>query len=47
MTIEMAEDRAYTIDESVRYRALVDAITDYAVYMLDRDGVVTSWNPGA
>src|ERR1700744_1364007 len=30
-----------------RYRLLVDAITDYAIYMLDRKGHVTSWNPGA
>src|ERR1700748_331592 len=30
-----------------RYRLLVQAITDYAIYMLDRDGHVTSWNPGA
>ena len=30
-----------------RYRLLVEAITDYAIYMLDPDGVVTSWNPGA
>jgi PAS domain S-box-containing protein len=30
-----------------RYRLLVDAITDYAIYMLDPDGRVTSWNPGA
>lgn len=30
-----------------RYRLLVDAITDYAIYMLDRDGHVSSWNPGA
>ncbi|WP_038936056.1 hybrid sensor histidine kinase/response regulator, partial [Bradyrhizobium japonicum] len=30
-----------------RYRLLVEAITDYAIYMLDRDGHVTSWNPGA
>ncbi|MDI3560620.1 PAS domain S-box protein [Bradyrhizobium sp. Arg816] len=30
-----------------RYRLLVEAITDYAIYMLDRDGRVTSWNPGA
>ena len=26
---------------------LVDAVTDYAIYMLDPDGIVTSWNPGA
>jgi PAS domain S-box-containing protein len=30
-----------------RYRLLVDAITDYAIYMLDPTGKVTSWNPGA
>lgn len=30
-----------------RYRLLVDAITDYAIYMLDPDGRVSSWNPGA
>ena len=30
-----------------RYRLLIDAITDYAIYMLDPTGVVTSWNPGA
>jgi len=35
-----------TLDES-RYRLLIDAITDYAIYMLDPTGVVTSWNPGA
>ena len=30
-----------------RYRLLVEAVTDYAIYLLDRSGVVTSWNPGA
>jgi PAS domain S-box-containing protein len=30
-----------------RYRLLVESITDYAIYMLDREGHVTSWNPGA
>src|ERR1700754_3032674 len=30
-----------------RYRLLVDAITDYAIYMLDASGRVSSWNPGA
>jgi PAS domain S-box-containing protein len=33
--------------ENGRYRLLVDAITDYAIYMLDPDGVVTNWNAGA
>jgi PAS domain S-box-containing protein len=30
-----------------RYRLLVDAITDYAIYMLDTSGCVSSWNAGA
>jgi PAS domain S-box-containing protein len=30
-----------------RYRLLVNSITDYAIYMLDLGGIVTSWNPGA
>ncbi|MFB9949449.1 PAS domain S-box protein [Rhizobium puerariae] len=34
------------LDEE-RYRLLVEAITDYAIYMLDADGRVASWNPGA
>jgi len=29
------------------YRLLVASITDYAIYMLDARGHVTSWNPGA
>ena len=33
-------------DES-RYRLLVDAITDYAIFMLDAQGLVSSWNVGA
>ncbi len=30
-----------------RYRLLIEAITDYAIYMLDANGIVSSWNPGA
>ena len=30
-----------------RYRLLIESITDYAIYMLDPAGHVTSWNPGA
>lgn len=43
---EMGE-MAATIGEGDRYRLLIDAISDYAIYMLDVDGRVTSWNPGA
>jgi PAS domain S-box-containing protein len=34
------------VDEG-RYRLLVDAITDYAIFMLGPAGEVTSWNRGA
>jgi len=37
---------ASLLDEE-RYRLLIDAITDYAIYMLDTDGRVASWNLGA
>jgi PAS domain S-box-containing protein len=30
-----------------RFRLLIDAVTDYAIYMLDPEGYVVSWNPGA
>ena len=40
-------EKATSIEDGDRYRLLIDAITDYAIYMLDPDGRVTSWNPGA
>ena len=30
-----------------RYRLLIEAVTDCAIFMLDGSGVVTSWNSGA
>ena len=30
-----------------RYRLLLHAITDYAIFMLEPNGIVSSWNPGA
>ncbi|HEX4928090.1 MAG TPA: PAS domain S-box protein [Burkholderiales bacterium] len=30
-----------------RFRLMVDAVKDYAIFMLDADGRVVSWNPGA
>ncbi|WP_181885611.1 hybrid sensor histidine kinase/response regulator [Trinickia dinghuensis] len=30
-----------------RFRLLVDSVVDYAIFMLDVDGYVTSWNAGA
>ena len=36
-----------SLTDEGRYRLLIDAVTDYAIYMLDPEGIVTSWNPGA
>jgi PAS domain S-box-containing protein len=30
-----------------RFQLLIDSVTDYAIYMLDPDGTVVSWNSGA
>lgn len=29
------------------FRRLVDAVSDYAIFLLDPNGTITSWNPGA
>ncbi|WP_095056157.1 PAS domain-containing sensor histidine kinase [Pseudomonas sp. Irchel s3f7] len=44
----MSEDRTRSnaIDDS-RFRLLIDAVIDYAIYMIDPDGIITSWNAGA
>ena len=33
--------------EAKRYRLLVESISDYAIYMLDPGGSITTWNAGA
>jgi PAS domain S-box-containing protein len=35
------------VGDAGRYRLLVESVTDYAIYMLDPTGIVTSWNAGA
>lgn len=35
------------LTEDGRFRLLVDAITDYAIYMLTPEGRISSWNAGA
>jgi PAS domain S-box-containing protein len=30
-----------------RFRLMIEGVVDYAIYMLDAEGVVTSWNAGA
>lgn len=40
-----AEDSLREKEE--RLRTLIDSIQDYAIFMLDRKGRITTWNPGA
>jgi PAS domain S-box-containing protein len=35
------------LGDAERFRFLVSAVTDYAIYMLDPDGNIVSWNAGA
>lgn len=45
--MDMPKHPSSSITEAERYRLLVDAVIDYAIYMLDPAGFVSSWNPGA
>jgi PAS domain S-box-containing protein len=45
--VDQAERLDPLLTDDGRYRLLVEAVTDYAIYMLDPTGMVTSWNPGA
>ncbi len=40
-------DTQASLNDDDRYRLLIEGITDYAIYMLDPEGQVTSWNAGA
>ncbi|RQG91619.1 PAS domain S-box protein [Natrarchaeobius halalkaliphilus] len=46
VTDRKASERARRESE-YRFRMLVDAVDEYAIFMLDRDGRVVSWNEGA
>ena len=50
ITRDMTEKRAAQqalIEAEQRFRILVQGVTDYAIYMLDPQGMVTNWNSGA
>ena len=45
---ERAVEREAALDSSnERFRLLVDGVREYAIFMLDPRGVITSWNQGA
>ncbi len=44
---ESREASLTTLEAERRFRILVQGVTDYAIYMLSPEGVVTNWNTGA
>jgi PAS domain S-box-containing protein len=43
VTRDLSERRS----AEARYRMIVESVRDYAIFMLDKDGIVQSWNAGA
>ena len=39
--------RLSELSEETRLRLLLNAVRDYAIYLLEPDGIVATWNPGA
>jgi PAS domain S-box-containing protein len=46
VTEQRAAQEALRLNDA-RLRSIVDSIGEYAIYMLDREGHVLTWNPGA
>jgi PAS domain-containing protein len=46
-TAALKESEAKLAASEQMFRTLLDGVKDYAVYMLDREGLVVTWNSGA
>ncbi|WP_309909480.1 PAS domain S-box protein [Caballeronia sp. LZ035] len=46
LTAKRAEEEKLRLSEE-RFRLLVESVSDYAIFMLDPDGCIASWNTGA
>jgi len=44
---EQHEAQEHARHKDLQLRSLLDGVRDYAIYLLDREGNVTTWNPGA
>ncbi|MDX9996605.1 MAG: PAS domain S-box protein [Phenylobacterium sp.] len=50
VTRDMSEQRAAhqaLVESERRFRLLVEGVIDYAMYLVDPDGMITNWNKGA
>src|SRR6516225_6902525 len=46
-TRELTEALKQLRESERRFRLLVEGVTDYAIFMLDPEGIITNWNSGA
>lgn len=44
---EQREAQDLVRKKDLQLRSLLDGVRDYAIYLIDKDGYVTTWNPGA
>ena len=44
---EQREAQEIARSKDLQLRSLVDGVRDYAIYLLDSEGYITTWNPGA
>jgi len=44
---ERREEETRVRQAEERFRLLIEGVSDYAIFLLDADGVIASWNPGA
>jgi len=44
---EQREAQDLVRKKDLQLRSLLDGVRDYAIYLLDKDGYITTWNPGA
>ena len=44
---EQREAQSLARRKDLQLRSLLDGVRDYAIFLLDKDGYITTWNPGA
>ena len=45
--VDTSSSAARQFSQEEQFRLLVQGVTDYAIYLISPEGIVTSWNSGA